>query len=95
MNCSGRASCCPEGLGTLGTFEGSVARLSARKLRRISNEVTATNQKVGSSNLSGRAIFSCEIVWFTLRHAEKLGTRREYNGTSSAGFILLPTLLTM
>jgi len=39
-------------LGTLGTFEGSVARLLARKLRRISKELTATNQKVGSSNLS-------------------------------------------
>jgi len=39
------------GLGTLGTFEGSVARSLARKLRRISKELTATNQKVGSSNL--------------------------------------------
>jgi len=44
------------GLGILGTFEGSVARFLARKLRRISKELTATNQKVGSSNLSGRAI---------------------------------------
>jgi hypothetical protein len=35
------------GLGTLGTFEGSVARLLARKLRRISKELKATNQKVG------------------------------------------------
>jgi len=43
-------------LGTLGTFEESVARFLARKLRRISKELTATNQKVGSSNLSGRAI---------------------------------------
>jgi hypothetical protein len=42
------------GLGMLGTFEGSVVRLLARKLRRISKELTATNQKVGSSNLSGR-----------------------------------------
>ena len=32
------------GLGTLGTFEGSVAGLLARKLRRISKELTATNQ---------------------------------------------------
>ena len=45
------------GLDTLGTFEGSVARLSARKLRRISKELIATSQKVGSSKLSGRAIF--------------------------------------
>ena len=29
------------GLGTLGTFEGSVARFLARKLRRISNELTS------------------------------------------------------
>jgi hypothetical protein len=35
-----------------------VARFLARKLRRISKELTATNQKVGSSNLSGRAIYS-------------------------------------
>jgi hypothetical protein len=34
-----------------------VARLLARKSRRISKEFTATNQKVGSSNLSGRARF--------------------------------------
>jgi len=32
------------GLGTLGTFEGSVVRLLARKLRRISKELTAMNQ---------------------------------------------------
>ena len=37
----------PASLGTLGTFEGSVARFLARKLRRISKELTATNQKVG------------------------------------------------
>ena len=43
-------------LGTLGTFEGAVARFLARKLRGISKELTATNQKVGSSNLSGRTI---------------------------------------
>ena len=55
------ASATLAGLGTLGTFEGSVARLLARKLRRISNEVTATNQKVGSSNLSGRATSSTTI----------------------------------
>ena len=48
-------------LGTLGTIEGSVARFLARKLRRISNELTATNQKVGSSNLSGRATNSPQI----------------------------------
>jgi hypothetical protein len=55
-------------LGTLGTFEGSVARLLARKLRRISKEFTATNQKVGSSNLSGRAILStrCKAFCFGL-----------------------------
>jgi len=40
----------------LGTTERSVVRRSARKLRRISNEFTATNQKVASSNLSGRTI---------------------------------------
>ncbi len=45
----------PFGSAWVGKFEGSVARLSARKLRRISKELTATNQKVGSSNLSGRA----------------------------------------
>jgi uncharacterized repeat protein (TIGR03803 family) len=47
----------------LGTTKGSVARLLARKLRRISKEFTATNQKVGSSNLSGRAILqaSCPL----------------------------------
>ena len=42
------------GLGTLGTLEGSVARLLARKLRRISKELTATNQKFGAAQLSDR-----------------------------------------